>query len=133
MSFKYEVVIKEHHLDSYGHVNNANYMSLYEEARWEAITSGGYGYKKVQQTGFGPVVLGAEIKFLKELKLREKITITVEMLSAEGKIFKIKQQMIKENQELASEAVFTAGFFDLRNRKLVLPTEEWLQAIELTK
>ncbi|AGH96170.1 acyl-CoA thioesterase [Pseudobdellovibrio exovorus] len=133
MSFKYEVVIKEHHLDSYGHVNNANYMSLYEEARWEAITSGGYGYKKVQQTGFGPVVLGAEIKFLKELKLRETITITVEMLSAEGKIFKIKQQMLKADQEVASEAIFTAGFFDLKNRKLVLPTEEWLKAIELTK
>lgn len=133
MSFRYEVTIKEHHLDSYGHVNNANYMSLYEEARWEAITAGGYGYKRVQESGFGPVVLGAEIKFLKELKLRETIVITVEMLSSEGKVFKIKQQMIKENQEIASEAVFTAGFFDLKNRKLVLPTEEWLKAIEQTQ
>lgn len=128
-SMVYEVLIREHHLDSYGHVNNATYMSLFEEARWEVITRGGYDYRKVHDSGIGPVVLAAEIKFLKELKLREMIGITVETLSYEGKIFKIRQQMIKSDGELASEAVFTAGLFDLKNRKLILPTPEWLKAL----
>ena len=126
---QYEVIIKEHHLDSYGHVNNATYMELYEEARWEVITQNGYGYKKVHEIGLGPIVLGAEIKFLKELKLREKVIITMESSPFEGKIFKIKQEMRKENGDVASEAVFTVGFFDLKNRKLILPTPEWLKAI----
>lgn len=129
MSMSYEVLIREHHLDSYGHVNNATYMALYEEARWEIITRGGYDYRKVHESGVGPVVLGAEIKFLKELKLRETIRITVEMISYEGKICKIRQQMIKPDNEVASEAVFTAGLFDLKNRRLILPTPEWLKAI----
>ena len=129
MLYKYDIVIKEQHLDSYGHVNNAMYLSLYEEARWEAITAGGYGYEKVHETGFGPVILGLDLKFLKELKLREVITVTLEMISYEGKIFKMKQQMLNVSGDVASEIVLTAGFFDLKNRKLILPNEAWLKAI----
>lgn len=132
MLFKYEVIIKEHHLDSYGHVNNAIYLALYEEARWEAITSRGYGYKKVHDTGLGPVILEINLKFTKELKLREKIVITLEVASYKGKICKLRQLMIKENQEIASEAIFTTAFFDLKNRKLISPNADWLRAIGIS-
>ena len=129
--YKYELVIKEHHLDSYGHVNNATYLALYEEARWELISGRGYTYQKVHQTGQGPVILDVHLAFLKELKLRETISITVEMVSYEGKIFKLKQQMLKADGAVASEAIFTGGFFDLKARKLILPSDEWLVAIGL--
>ena len=129
MFYKYDIVIKEQHLDSYGHVNNATYLSLYEEARWEAITTGGYGYEKVHETGLGPIVLGIDIKFLKELKLREVITVTLEMISYEDKIFKMKQQMLKASGQVASEMILTAAFFDLKNRKIILPNEAWLKAM----
>ncbi len=127
--FNYEVIIKEHHLDSYQHVNNAMYLSLYEEARWELISGRGYTYEKVHQTGQGPVILDVQLSFLRELKLREKILITLEILSYEGKIFKLKQQMLKEDGKVASEAILTGAFFDLKARKLILPNDEWLQAI----
>ena len=35
--FEYPVIIREQHLDSYGHVNNATYLQLAEEARWEMM------------------------------------------------------------------------------------------------
>lgn len=127
--FEYEVLIREHHLDSYSHVNNATYLSLFEEARWEIITQRGYSYQTVHQTGLGPVILEVQLKFLKELRLREKIKITLEVLSYEGKISKIRQLMIKPNQEIACEMLCTVGFFDMKARKLILPTTEWLQAI----
>ncbi len=129
--FVYEITIKEHHLDSYRHVNNAMYLSLYEEARWEFISQRGYGYQVVHDTGMGPVVLEINLKFLKELTARETIKITFEMISYEGKIFKLKQQMIKSNGDVASEALFTGGFFDLKNRKLILPNDQWLIAVGL--
>ncbi len=129
MSFEYELLIKEHHLDSYGHVNNATYLELYEEARWELITQRGYTYEKVHATGLGPVILEVNLKFFHELKLRQKIKINFKITSYEGKIFKLKQQMLNENNQVASEALFTGGFFDLKARKLILPNEEWLMAI----
>lgn len=129
MIYEYKIQIKEHHLDSYQHVNNATYLALYEEARWELITQRGYGYKRVHETGLGPVILEVNVKFLKELKLREEIKITVEVTSYDTKIFKMKQQMLKANGDVASEAVITGAFFDLKNRKLLPPNAEWLQAI----
>ena len=51
--FSYELLIREQHLDSYGHVNNATYVSLFEEARWELITRKGYGYQHVHKIGLG--------------------------------------------------------------------------------
>ncbi len=55
--FYYEVIIKEQHLDTFGHVNNAVYMQLFEEARWEFITENGYGLKEIQLLKKGPVIL----------------------------------------------------------------------------
>ena len=36
--YEYEKTILEQHLDTFGHVNNAAYLVLYEEARWDFIT-----------------------------------------------------------------------------------------------
>lgn len=129
MNFEYQLLIREHHLDSYGHVNNATYLSLFEEARWEIITQRGYGYKKVHETGRGPVILEVNMKFLKELKLRENIRITLEVTSYEGKISRLKQTMVKPDGTIACEVNMVAAFFDLKARKLISPTEDWLQAI----
>lgn len=130
-SHYYEIVIKEHHLDTFGHVNNAIYLQLFEEARWEFITSRGYGLKEVMKFKKGPVILEANIKFMKELKLRETIRITFETVNSKGKIIQIKQRMLKSNGEVSSELLVTVGFFDLAERKLITPTEEWLKVLNV--
>lgn len=127
--FQYKVQIKETHIDSYGHVNNATYLSLYEEARWELITPRGYGFQAIHKMKKGPVILEVNLKFLREIKLRENITITVEMLDYKGKIGHMVQRMIKDDGAVASEAVFTFGLFDMEARKLIEPTPEWRKAI----
>ncbi len=125
----YELVIKEHHLDTFGHVNNAVYLQLFEEARWEYITTRGYGLKEVQKFQKGPVILEAHIKFFKELGLREKVQITFESPAVKSKIIQIKQKMIKSNGDISSELTVTIGFFDLIERKLITPTQDWLKVL----
>ena len=71
----YPILIKESDLDTFGHVNNATYLKLFEEARWDLITKNGYGIKTIRETKLGPTILEIKIRFLKELRLREKITI----------------------------------------------------------
>lgn len=127
--FYYEMMIREHHLDSYGHVNNATYVQMLEEARWECITSFGYGYKEVQAKRQGPVILDIQVSFRKELKLREKIRISVQTDPMKGKIGVINQKIFKEDGSVSVEAKVTYGMFDLNARKLIDATPEWLQAI----
>lgn len=128
-TFVYDTQIKEHHLDSFGHVNNAIYLSLYEEARWEFITENGYGLKEVQMNKKGPVVLDVTCRFKREITNREKIKITSHTLEVVGKISKIKQQILKEDGSVSSEALFTFGFMDLKERKLIEAPEAWLKAM----
>lgn len=128
--FEYEVMLRECHLDSFGHVNNSVYVQLYEEARWDFITKLGYGLDHVLETRKGPVILDLSVRFKRELKNRERIVIksqTAEMLNP--KVMTINQWMEKEDGKIASEATFTVGFFDLKERKLIPASDEWLRAV----
>lgn len=128
----YPLLIREHHLDTFGHVNNATYLEIFEEARWQLITDQGYDLDYIHKTGLGPIILEVQLKFMKELRLREEIIVKTEMLDYNGKIGQLKQQMIKKDGTIASEAVFKLALFDTRQRKIVLPTPEWKKAVGLT-
>ena len=131
-NFFYDLTIKEHHLDTFGHVNNAVYLELFEEARWEFITKNGYGLKKIQQEKKGPIILETNVKFLKELKLREKIIIETFCTEVSKKIIKIKHFIRNSDNIICSEADFTLAFFDLEKRKIVEQPKDWLHALGIS-
>lgn len=126
---RYKMQILEKHLDTFGHVNNATYLEILEEARWDWITSGGYGLKEIQEKQIGPVILEINIRFKKELRLREAITIQSYILNAEEKVGVIKQEILNEAGDICSVAQITMGLFDLKTRRLISPTEDWIQAV----
>ena len=70
-AFKCSMMIKEHHLDTFGHVNNATYLQILEQARWELLNTHGFGLETIQRLQLGPVILECNIKFIRELLLRE--------------------------------------------------------------
>jgi len=130
LEFVYQLEIKESHLDTFGHVNNATYLNLYEEARWDFITKRGYGLKEIQELKTGPVILDLNLKFKKELKNREVITIKTKTLEASHRlIMKLQQTMHKPNGDIASVVEMSVGLMDLSQRKLIEPTKKWLYAI----
>ncbi|MDP2204802.1 MAG: acyl-CoA thioesterase [Alphaproteobacteria bacterium] len=131
----YPVTIRETHIDSLGHVNNAVYLTLFEEARWEWITAGGYGLAEIKQYRQSPVILDVTAKFLREVHLREAVEIESRLLSYEGKIAKLQQDLVRTaadgSKTVCCAAVFTMGFFDLESRKLIAPTPLWKKALGL--
>ena len=128
---KYRVQIREGHLDSFGHVNNADYLVIFEEARWEIITERGYGLKKVHQLKIGPVILEVKMQFKRELSNREHVTIVTGVLKHSGKISTLRQVMINAKGEEACVADFVVGLFDLEARRLIDYTPEWKKALSL--
>src|SRR5258708_27637393 len=105
----YEVLIRESYLDSFGHMNNAAYLVLFEEARWDFITQNGYGLKKVRELQQGPIVLELSMKFRKEIILRERIRITTVLTDYRGKIGHLHQEMLKDDDVVAAELDITIG------------------------
>jgi YbgC/YbaW family acyl-CoA thioester hydrolase len=129
---EYPIGIHEQHLDLFGHVNNATYLTLFEEARWDLITRGGYGLEQVTRTGIGPVILEVALKFQRELRNRQQIVIRSWTDSYVGKVAQFTQQMVDEQGRICCDGRFAFGLFDLTARKLIAPTPEWLKAVGLT-
>ena len=127
--FRQPYKIIERHLDTFGHVNNATYLQIFEEARWEFIAPRGFDLGKIQALQIGPTILECNIRFMRELRLRQDVMILSQILSYEKKISIWRQWIENTEGELCCEAVFTVGLFDLKARKLILPTPEWLYAI----
>jgi YbgC/YbaW family acyl-CoA thioester hydrolase len=133
MPFVHEktVIISEAHLDSFGHLNNARYLELFEQARWDLVTERGYGIETVRRKKAGPTILEVTIKFLLELAPRDVVVIRSTILTYERKVGVLQQRMHKDGRELACDATFTFGLFDVEQRRLVLPSPEWAYAVGL--
>ena len=129
----YALVIREQHLDTLGHVNNARYLEILEEARWDLVTRNGYGLAEVMRRRIGPTILEINMKFQRELRNRQRITIRSWTESYVGKSGRFVQQIVDDEGNLCCDTLFTIGLFDLNARKLIAPTPEWLKAIGLTE
>ncbi len=129
--FEHRLQIKEAHLDTFGHVNNAVYLQLFEEARWEIITPRGYGLETVHKLQIGPTILGINLQFRREVRNREDCVIRSWLTSHERKISVLRQVLVNSKGEEACIADFTMGLFDLKARKLIEPTPEWRVALGL--
>lgn len=126
---EYPVLIREAHLDVFGHVNNAAYLQIFEEARWDWITRGGFGMKEIFERGIGPVVLEANLRFQREAKNREAMVVKSRTLEYEGKIGKVEQVMVRADGKASCTALFTVALFDIKARRIISPTPEWLKAV----
>jgi acyl-CoA thioester hydrolase len=93
------------------------------------ITSRGYGIKEVLQNQVGTVVLECQVRFKRELKLRESIVIQTRVVEVSKKTLVLSHLIIKEDGKVAAEASFTLGCFDLSARKLIPVSPEWLRAV----
>lgn len=83
-------------------------------------------------TGLGPVILGVSMRFQKELRVREEIVIESVTISYQQKIGKMSQTIIR-GDVVCCTAEFTFGLFNLKDRKLVMPTPEWLNALGINQ
>jgi len=129
--FEQSVVIREEHLDTFGHVNNARYLEIFEQARWDFITDNGFGLDYVRESGTGPVILELNLRFVRELTNRQRVLIRSSVDSYEGKIGRLTQLMLDEEERVCCEGKFVVALWDTKTRKLIPPTPEWRRACGL--
>ena len=128
--FTYEMDILERHLDSFGHVNNATYLEIYEEARWDILEESGRGLEYIIQNKIGPVVLDINITYKKELRNREKIKVESNFEEMKNRlVMTFNQRILNEQKQIVSEIKLSIGVMDLSTRKLLNPSDEWVKAI----
>ena len=127
--FETELVVKEQHLDAFGHVNNAKYLEILEQARWDYIAQNGYGFDVIKELKQGPVILEVTLSFKRELVNRQHVRILSAIQSYEKKIAVMTQDIVDDEGRVCCAAKFLIGLFDLSARKLIEPTPAWKKAL----
>ncbi|MEY9893519.1 acyl-CoA thioester hydrolase [Catenulispora sp. MAP12-49] len=129
MVFSVPITVRGYELDTQGHLNQAVYVQYSEHARWELLAAAGIQQNAMVAGGIGPVALEVNVKYLRELRGGERVDVTCEFAWAEGKVFQLKQQIIKTDGTVCADIVVTGGIMDLKARKLVPNPAERLAAL----
>lgn len=126
---RYPLTILEVHLDTFGHVNNATYLQILEQARWDFIHDNGYGLDEIRRTGQGPTIVEINIRFKRELLHRSEVIIESFVESYASKVGTMVQRIVNNDGDLFCEARLSIGLFDTKARRLIAPTPAWLRAV----
>jgi acyl-CoA thioester hydrolase len=129
MVFSVPVTVRGYELDTQGHLNMAVYLQYAEHARWSLMAAAGIQQNEMIASGIGPIVLVANIKYLRELRGGEEVDVTCEFGWAEGKVFQFKQQIVKKDGTVCADIVVVGGIMDLKARKLVPNPAERMAAL----
>ena len=112
--------IRSTQVDSFGHLNNAAYLEIYEWARWEWSSDFGMELEELaREQRIGPAVLHVDLSFFKELVMHEHITVRTWIDGQEGLRGFVCQEMIKADGTVASHLRMTFVMFHLDKRRVV--------------
>ena len=116
--------IRGYHCDAYGHVNNARYLELLEEARWSFLEPAvKEKFFEIRDLLF--IVVNINISYKKPLVPTQVVDIEITDVTYNNKSMIVGQTIVeKSTRELASEALVTFVLLNSKTGKPVTISEE---------
>lgn len=78
MTYEYSIRVRGYEMDSFGHVNNAVYLSYLEQARWEILRSRNL-FDYFKDSAVFLVVTDADLHYSREIKVFDEIIISTDL------------------------------------------------------
>jgi acyl-CoA thioester hydrolase len=114
--------VRTYECDSYGHVNNANYLNYLEYARYELLRDIGFDYPKAIEAGYGVYIARIEIDYKKPALTDDRLTIKTWPVK-KGAVSGILAQEIHRGEDLLVTAKVTWAFVDSKGLPVKIPAE----------
>jgi acyl-CoA thioester hydrolase len=114
--------VRSYECDSYGHVNNANYLNYLEFARYEFLKSIGFDYPGAIKAGYGVYVARVEIDYKMPAFTDDNLVIKSWPVK-KGAVSGIIAQKILRDEDVIVEAKVTWAFVDSRGVPVKIPPE----------
>ena len=116
------LVVRSYECDSYGHVNNANYLNYLEYARYEFLKDAGFDYQAMIRSGYGIYVARIEIDYKKPAITDDELVIKSSP-AKKGAASGIMAQEIWRGDDLIVAAKVTWAFVDSKGSPVRIPPE----------
>ncbi|WP_030613491.1 acyl-CoA thioesterase [Streptomyces sclerotialus] len=117
--FAVEITVRGYETDAQGHLNSSVYMQYAEHARWSLLQAAGIRQSDLLDQGVGPVNLETTVRFRRELRAGDEVTVDCAFVWGEGKTYRIEQRIVRADGEVAAEVASVCGVLDLADRRLV--------------
>ena len=114
--------VRTYECDSYGHVNNANYLNYLEYARYELLRDVGFDYPAMVKAGYGIYIARVEIDYKKPALADDDLLIKSRSVK-KGAVSGVIAQEIWRGDDLLVEAKVTWAFVDSRGMPAKIPPE----------
>ena len=114
--------VRTYECDSYGHVNNANYLNYLEYARYEFLRAIGFDYPQAINAGYGVYVARVEIDYKKPAITDDELLIRSWPVK-KGAVSGVLVQEIRRGEDLIAAAKVTWAFVDSNGIPVKIPAE----------
>ena len=105
MSFESTFRIRTFHADSFGHVNNARYLELLEEARWQFAERHGL-IELLNEDNLGFIIMQMNLRFRLPVVEGDTIRVVTRLISLGTAIGEVEQRITKAHEsKLAAKAI----------------------------
>ena len=113
-------------LDSFGHVNNAVYLTFVENARIEYLKE---VVGAVRRDEIRNIMASVSIDFRAEVSYEDELEIGVRCERIGSKSFRLAYRMVRADGEVAVDATSTQVMFDFDRGVAIEVPEDWRRAI----
>jgi acyl-CoA thioester hydrolase len=124
MTSECSLQVRSYECDSYGHVNNANYLNYLEFARYEYLKDIGFDYVKAVDSGYGLFIARIEIDYKKPAITDDALDIKTRPIK-KGAVSGTMSQIISRADEILIEAIVTWAFVNAKTGSPVKIPPEW--------
>lgn len=118
-------------MDPNRHMRHSVYNDYAAQTRVALFSESGLSMDEISKMGLGPILFREEVRFLREVKISEIITVFcyIKQMRKDGSRWTFSHPMFKNNEIPIAEITVDGAWLNLETRKLGTPPEDLLQVI----
>ena len=98
-TYRTEIEVRGYELDSFGHVNHANYLNYFEFARWRLLADENVTLTDFRKWDRFPVIANIDIRYLRPVTMGDRLLVETRILSLGRSSTQFEQRILKDGQE----------------------------------
>jgi acyl-CoA thioester hydrolase len=110
-------------MDHNAHLANSAFLDMAVDVRMSFFLETGFPPTEFARRGLGPVIRRDEADYLREVRLLEELTITLQLagMSENGSRFRMANDFYKADGQPCARLRTDGGWLDLASRRLTVP------------